>query len=664
MPASEAELRQKAKASAGLSPAAQRALADYSNMPDTPLNRAIMLGALDGSDPAAAREVSDYLGGKAKPAPAPAAAPVVKGGAYDIDSLPSDPNEARKYLEQPLNVDVPMGAPAAVHGAAGLGSGELPAAAAPVQAGMGPQVPNGWWDKIKQYTPAALKGAAAGMLMPVVGPIGGAVAGIEAKAAKDAAVGKGKEGDQSLAVRASGGMGSPGGGERPTLNASLEPPVGGGGGVIDPGVVPLHGSASSTDQIRETDEMKRLRQEGYSAEQQANDEAAFYQGVADSENLRLAKERVAKQREFERQDQAFADRARRITQESEARVHEALSRLKQAEVDPKYNPMKQIAEGSDWGKKIMMGLGMMMGSLGAAMTHGPNQFIEMYERNVQHHIDLMKTQFEQRKDYLRESQDGYTRMMQALQSENAVRSMLEARAWQLMDAKVDQVAHQLNIDMSNPKFLQFKAAINGKYWEAQKSIAAHVQNQVTTQEQQKQLLAIPGGGGDKQLAKNLNDIVQARQAKQLPLIEATIDDIHAALGGMSSDPSYRDQLAVILRSGSGNFKSLAKYVAGNKAAFQHLSAGLQNYARAKAGSAQTQTELENLASAVGTGDLDALATFYNVVANERRSAESDISAMEDYDTFVNRKQRNAGVQGATEYQPRVGGVPAAAGKTK
>ncbi len=463
--------------------------------------------------------------------------------------------------------------------------------------------------------------------------------------------------DQDIAARQ--GTGSlpeaPGG----TMNASAEQEgLGRPYDILDPGKVSLGMSQSTTQQVVEPREATELREAGFASDLQAADEQDFAARFAAHQRLRLENERSKKLLQMQKEDQIYADKQKRIAEESEGRIRLAEQALKDAEVDPNFNPMKQIWEGDDWGKKATMLFGAFLGGAGASGPNGTgvNMFFDQYEKSVNRKIDLMQKRYNARKDYLGAAQDGYARMRQILQDEAATRAMIEARAWQMFDAEIDKIGQQYGIDTSNAQYLQLRSGIFNKYRDKVMESAKHNQHTVGMQEQQKDLKVVPLGGGEDKTGPNIKAIVQAREVKKLPIIEGALDNVATALSSMAKDHSYRDSIAQWLKTGNGLASGVAPYIAENKDAFTRIAAAANDYVQSKAGSAQTEGEVQRLAPVIGRGGagaVEATKRFYDILQNERRAKEADIQTMEGYDVFMGRKGLYSGNPKTQTYEPRV-----------
>jgi hypothetical protein len=460
-------------------------------------------------------------------------------------------------------------------------------------------------------------------------------------------------------IAANRGTGSlPDGTSEPTLNASTQ--QGGGKGYleVDPGKVALRSSQSSNAGVIEPGEARQRRDYAEALDMQAADDSEFYSSIASSERLRLDNQRMAKLNQMAKEDAEYAARQKRIAADAEARIAAAEQSLKDAEVDPNFNPMKEVFEGGDWGRKASMLMGMFAGGMAQGMGHA-NRFWDQYNLNVDRKIDLMEKRYRARKDYLGAAQDGYSRMRQILQDEQATRAMIEARAWQMFDVEMDRVAQQYNLDTNNAQFMQFKAKIQNTYREKAMESARTTQHVSAVQEQQKDLKIIPLGGGEDKTGSNIDKIVQAREVKKLPIIEGALDNVSTALVSMAKDSSYKDTIAHWLRTGNGLAKDLAPYIAENKEAFTRIAAAANDYVQSKAGSAQTEGEVARLAPVIGKGGADALEAtkrFYDILQNEHRAKQADVGAMDGFDEFERRKQERG--RGNKKYVPRTDPVGA------
>lgn len=451
----------------------------------------------------------------------------------------------------------------------------------------------------------------------------------------------------------------------PTKNVSMEqPPQGPGYAVLPAGVAPLHSSQSSNQGVIEPEEAKQLRAESYADDRQALEEQTFASHFASQQRLKLENERIGKLNQMAKDDAAFQDRQNRIAEESEGRIRSAEQALKESEIDPDYNPMRQIMEGDDWGKKIMMGMGVLFGSIGEGTGGGPNKFFEQYHLAVNRKIDLMEKRYRARKDYLGAAQDGYARMRQILQDQQATRAMIEARAWQMFDAEVDKVGQQYGLDASNAQYLALRSEIANKHRTKAMEAARTTNHTVGMQEQFRPQQVIPLGG-DSNLGPDIKAIVQAREVKKLPIIEGAMDNVATALGSMAKDHSSRDGIAQWLRTGNGLASGLAPYIAENKDAFTRIQAAANDYVVSKAGSAQTEGEVQRLAPVIGRGGMngiEATRRFYAILRNEHRAKQADIQAMEGYAEFERRKGAYSDAPSTQTYEPRVDPIGAPAVK--
>ncbi len=462
----------------------------------------------------------------------------------------------------------------------------------------------------------------------------------------------------------------PGAAPPATQNASV-PPEGGGRpyDTLDPGKVTLHSAQSQDQGVVEPAEALRRRDEAEALESQAIDETTFLDSIAADEMLRISNKRIAEARAQARADQLFAERQARIAAETESRIARAEQALKEAEVDPNFNPMREIMEGGDWGKKLSFMLGMLGGSIGAqAQTQATgiyhsNKFLESFEKAVDRKIDLMEKRYRARKDYLGAAQDGYARMRQILQDEQATRAMIQAKAWQMFDLEVDKVLQQHNVDMADPRAKQLKAASLMKFRGAAMESARTTNHVTAVQEQQKDLKVVPLGGGEDKTGSNIDKIVQAREVKKLPIIEGAMDNVATAMASMAKSHTYRDNIAHWLRTGGDIDKKLAPYIAENQDAFVRIAAAANDYVQSKAGSAQTEGEVGRLAPVIGKGGADGLKAakrFYDILQNEQRAKNADIQTMDGHAEFERRKGAYASQPDTQTYVPRVdhAGAPA------
>lgn len=461
-----------------------------------------------------------------------------------------------------------------------------------------------------------------------------------------------KDTDQRL-VSADPGGDAPGG----TVNASVQSegprrPY----ETIDPGTVMLHSSQSSNQGVIEPAEAKGLRNDAYGREQQSINDQEFYDRYSGQQQLEILNRRQAKLNELAKEDAAFQDRQNRIAAESERRIAAAEQALKEAEPDPNFNPMREIWDGNDMGKKILFMIGAFAGGQGAAISGGPNQFFEQFQKAVDRKVSLMEKRYQARKDRLGAAQDGYARMRQILQDQAATRAMIEARAWQMFDNELDKVMQQYSIDMADPRAQMLRATTARKQREAVMESARTTQHVTAMQEQQKDLKVVPLGGGEDKTGANIKAIVQAREAKKLPIIEGALDNVATGLSSMAKNSGARDTVAHWLKTGNGLGKDLAPYIAENKDAFARIAAAANDYVQSKAGSAQTEGEVARLAPVIGRGGTDALEAarrFYAILQNERRAKEADIQTMEGYDVFVGRKGLYSSNPKTQTYEPRV-----------
>lgn len=442
-----------------------------------------------------------------------------------------------------------------------------------------------------------------------------------------------------------------------TLNAGLVVPQGGGGAqVLTPGVVPLHGSSSQTQQVVEPEEARAQRQLGFEEELNAAEIQAAAEAKANQELMSIANERVAQNERFARME---ADRRReeeRVRANAEQRIAAAEKAFEEAAPDPNWNPYKEIAEGDDWGKKIMLGIGSMLGALGAVGTGGPDRFLEQMNASIQRKLDLGRQKREHLKETVKGRKDAYSRALEALGSKRAMDAMEEARMWRGLDARVEQVAQQMGIDSQDARLLQIRSGIRYKQRELMMESAKQVANASQVQEAFQPIVAVGGGGGKDPTAEGLKEVMEAREKKGLPRLEAALNNMNSAIQGFSQDPSMLDQASIWLSTGKAGpiAQVLSQWFSQNPAALSTFLNGYSEYRKSISGQALTEAEIAAIRAQVGNGDLSALTNFYQNVLASRDSMEQDIAAAFPgyYQIFHHNRQIGQNTPGPqSQFQP-------------
>jgi hypothetical protein len=443
-----------------------------------------------------------------------------------------------------------------------------------------------------------------------------------------------------------------------TLNAGLVVPQGGGGGaqVLTPGVVPLRGSSSQTQQTIEPEEARAQRQLGFEEELNAAEIQSAAEQRANQELMNVANERVAQNERFARME---ADRRReeeRIRANAEQRIAAAEKAFEEAAPDPNWNPYKEIAEGDDWGKKVMLGIGSMLGALGAVGTGGPDRFLEQMNASIQRKLELGRQKREHLKETVKGRKDAYSRALEALGSKRAMDAMEEARMWRGLDARVEQVAQQMGIDSQDARLLQIRSGIRYKQRELMMESAKQVASASQVQEAFQPIVAVGGGGGKDPTAEGLKEVMEAREKKGLPQLEAALNNMNSAIQGFSQDPSMMDQAAIWLSTGKAGpaAQVLSQWFSKNPAALSTFLNGYSEYRKSISGQALTEAEIAAIRAQVGNGDLSALTNFYQNVLARRDSMEQDIAAAFPgyYQIFHHNRQIGQNTPGPqSQFQP-------------
>lgn len=129
------------------------------------------------------------------------------------------------------------------------------------------------------------------------------------------------------------------------------------------------------------------------------------------------------------------------------------------------NPQRFI-ENMSTGKKIMTGLGLILGGMGAGLTHGPNLASEFLDKQIDEDINNQKSELGKRNTLLSEN----------LKETNDLREAMNLTRIQMNDI----VSHQLQVSQAKTQNLQAKALMQqvaGKF-EMQ---SAQLQNQIAMQ---------------------------------------------------------------------------------------------------------------------------------------------------------------------------------------
>jgi len=456
------------------------------------------------------------------------------------------------------------------------------------------------------------------------------------------------------------GEGDPGGSaEEDISNTSAESPGGGGALRLPPRVHNLRSSQSQNQGLVEPPEARTLSDYAAAEQTQAADEEAFLASITADRMMEISNKRTREMNAQIRAEQIFADKQARIAADSERRIAAAEQALKEAEVDPNFNPMREIMEGGDWGKKLSFVAGMLGGSIGAqAQTNATgiyhtNKFLESFEKAVDRKIDLMEKRYRARKDYLGAAQDGYARMRQILQDEQATRAMIQAKAWQMFELETDRVMIQHGADMQGPGLRKMMADIALKKRDRIME-SARTTTQVSAQREElahDQVVQAAGAGDED---KALADISDAYLQQEMPALEAGLNLVQTALDEYVKDPTLRSQIAINLQAGRwGDFgRTWSSAVADNDQVYQNISAAMMQYAQAFTGKAETKGEMLKAAALVGDGKPEGIAAFYRIIDNQRRVKETTIAARNPaaWRKFKANKQQVSGRE--SNYHPR------------
>lgn len=591
----------RARAASGepMSPATAQATQRWSNM--SAAQRVLQLHMLESVDPAAAAEARGYA-------------------------------EAGFFGDVPRGAD-PHAAPDIDQLAADSGQTQQVSTTRPQKGRVNPPEDQGLLARAKQVVsqyeldPVAAAAAATGI--PYVGPaIAGAVAGEGLR--------RGMLADNAEATNAD--EKSRQGGQKPvptpgpqTLQADLIVPTGGGGGgaqIIEPGVATLHSSSRQTQQVREPGEAAFLRETGAALELDSITKQYNADRQAAHEMIGFAQDRERINERFRIMEEERARRAAEIKADGERRIAEAEKAFEDAAPDPKWNPYQEVANGS-WDKKVMLGLGSMLGALGASMTKGPNYFLETFNAQIQRRIELARQHREHLGKTVTGRKDAYSRALAALGSQRAMDAIEEARMWRALDIRIEQVAAQQGYDSLDARVQALRAGAVAKHREKMMEAAQHVTEVSAAQQAFKPVVVVGGGGGGKDpLAEGLEKMLDHRIKLGLPELEGTLNNMNAAILGFAANPSMRDQLATWLSTGKvGDAMRIAvPYFVGNPAALSTFLNSYSEYRKSIGGAALTDSEIAAMQAQVGKGDIAGLSALYESLVTSKTQKERELHA--------------------------------------
>lgn len=512
----------------------------------------------------------------------------------------------------------------------------------------------------------SLASAAGAALVPPPFNLAAQGANIAATAKTALREGTAKDVKADEANRLKGTMEAPGGlpQQEPPLNLVSEMSGSGGGPqVLEAGIGTLNSSGTQTTQVEEGSEAAALRTHGFGLAQQAADERLAADQKAAKELLDVAKDREMTNERFRVIEQERAREEAQVRADNEARIAAAEKAFQEAEPDPKWNPYREIANGS-WDQKIMLGLGSLLGGMGAAMTKGPNYFLEAFNAQIQRRLQALRELRQHRGEVVKQAGNAYTRALEALGSKRALDLMEESRMWKQLGLQVETVAAQRGLDSTHPAYLELRSGIALKERELLMQAARQITKTSQSQQAFRPMMALGGSGGGKDpLAEALDNIGKWREEKKLPQIEGALNNMFRGIQGFAQDPSLRDQIAVWLATGQSS-PMLVQLFVKNPGALQSFLAGYGTYREALGGKSLTASEIQAVHQQVASGDLRSLWQFYQDVETIRNSLESDVRsrAPQAYELFShNKKQTLSTPNAASSYQPGgkplVGGAP-------
>lgn len=436
------------------------------------------------------------------------------------------------------------------------------------------------------------------------------------------------------------------------------PPQGPGYSTVSPGTAMLSSSQSTSQGIQDTPEMKARRDYIEQQEHQSAEDMAFHASLQGQEMLRLSNERQKKLIEMAKADENFQRRQARVNAETEGRIRSAEQALKEAEVDPNFNPMREIMEGDDWGKKIMMGMGALFGGIGSsAQTNAtgiyhPNMFFEQFQKSVDRKMDLFEKRYRSRKDQLGAAQDGYARMRQILQDEQATRAMIEARAWQMFDLEVDKVAQQYGLDTNDARVAQLHAGIAERANKREMEVAKTVGIAAGQQEAFRPITIIPGG--ESKLPDEIQKYDEEKFKRGITAREDIMDLVNDGIPANIKGSTWNQDWAQYIYSGNPGILStrLAQWVAEDPRALESVAAAMNTYGHELFGANLTENEIRQRVK-TATGSAESLVHFLRRLQNEHRTQLSSLDAAMPQAAAVHKQRREQILQspGAT-YQPR------------
>lgn len=515
----------------------------------------------------------------------------------------------------------------------------------------------------------AVAGAALAPVAGVVPGIHGAVAGY---AAREAVRNSGLEANadrtaKDAAARKGGTMEAPTGTGGGTVNSDLMVTDSGAGPagpqVISPGIDTLHSSSHQTQRIDEDKDAKFLRRTAMGLELDAATQQSEANKTAATAMEGIARDRQATNDRLAEIDRDRAANEEKVRQDRQRRIADAEKAFEEAEPDPKWNPYQEVANGS-WDKGVMLGLGSMLGSLGAVGTGGPNQFLEQFNAQIARRVEAMRDLRKHRAQNVENKKNGYERAMAALGDQRAVDAMLEARMWKGLDARVEQIAAQLGIDSEDPRLQQVRAGIMLKHRELNLQTAKRITDVSASQQVHRPIVVVGGGGGGGKdpLEEGLGVVAEERRKRGIPEIEGALDVMNFAIKRFKMDPSTMNQLSVWLASGQTGevVRHLAPFLASDPQAVQAWSHAITQYRQAKAGKTLTPSESAAIQREVSTASPQALAQMYVNIATDRAALEGEVQA--GFPKYYRAFQHNREVaRNTSDYKPTqvvpAGGAP-------
>lgn len=270
--------------------------------------------------------------------------------------------------------------------------------------------------------------------------------------------------------------------------------------------------------------------------------AAETAGTADQ--MRLMDELATEEADLSAEEQT-------VRSEYSRRISEA-----QAEIDAERSQLAQMKPETFWqredtGSKLLMGLAVLVGGLGAGLAGGENQALKAMNNAIDRDLQQQEALFRRKVASIRERERGAEAMEK---SELRLLSGLHARRQAALDqfkGMIDKVALQTRDATAKAKLEQLKIAVDEQQLEQEEELARELAGKVTTKRTEMQAAgkgAIPYTALPAE-AKEASSIITKKNASLLPIR----NEIASALDQLNDPSLSRDDK---LRVGAGLIKTM------------------------------------------------------------------------------------------------------------